>query len=274
MEPLLWQYSDSLTVNEYVTPYTRERTPNHVIFDGNQERPFYGALSWCPNCERDAESTVTRDAESITDTDDPCLNRYYLDTDYECPTCGWWSSESGESTGSDSVDSWVQWNTITYAVLKALKASAKDLPLQVLESALTNRPDLLYAIHDKKLEEFVASVMTDFYPGCEVALCGRSGDHGIDLIVIDCDVPIAVQVRRRMSPDNVETVYPVREFLGASLLRGFHELIYVTTSRFTRGAVVAASDAVARELVTRYDLVDADRLRSMFDLARNRRQLR
>jgi hypothetical protein len=269
MEPLLWQYSDSLQVNEYITPYTVERTPNHVILEGNKERRFYGTLSWCPNCERSAKASVTHDSEELN-ADDPVTSRYYLDTKYECETCGWWSSESSESTGSDSVESWVEWKTITYAVLKALGASAKDLPLQVLERALTNRPNLLYSIHDRKFEEFVASVLNDFYPGCEVALCGRSGDQGIDLVVVVCDAPIAVQVRRRMSPDNVETVYPVREFLGAALLRGFRELIYVTTSHFTRGAIAAADAAVARELVSRYQLIDADRLRGMFNLARRR----
>ena len=271
MEALLWQYADSLQVNEYITPYRIERTPDHVILDRNTERPFYGAVSWCPNCERSAKATVTFDSEDLN-SDDPVQSRYSLDTRYECETCGWWSSEASESTGSDSVESWVKWKTITYAVLKALRPSAKDLPLQVLESALTNRPDLLYSIHDRKFEEFVASVLKDFYPGCEVALCGRSGDQGIDLVAVMCEAPIAVQVRRRMSPDNVETVYPVREFLGAALLRGFRELIYVTTSHFTRGAIAAADAAVARELVSRYDLVDADRLRGMFDLARQNRK--
>jgi restriction system protein len=107
--------------------------------------------------------------------------------------------------------------------------------------------------------------------GCEVKRCGRTGDGGIDLLIINCDTPIAVQVRRRMTSQKVETVYPVREFLGACLLKGHRELIYVTTARFSRGAANAANEAVKVELVRKYDLVDGEQFMSMLNLASTRR---
>jgi hypothetical protein len=267
MEPYLWKYTNSLTVHEYITPYSVEREPNHVIVEMGREVPFYGALTWCPNCERSTEINTTRETSYLTDGDDPCLNRFYQDEIFTCKTCGWWSSSSSESTGSDSVDSWIEWKTIKYSILKAFSASDKDLPIDTLQSALVNRPGLLYFIHDKKFEELVAAIMEDFYPGCEVTICGRSGDRGIDLIVINSNTPIAIQVRRRRSSGKVETVYPIREFLGASLLQDYREIIYVTSGKFSRGAVTTAKEAVARQLVDRFELVDANRLRSMLNLA-------
>jgi hypothetical protein len=159
MEPILWSYTDSLTVHEYITPYSIERTPDHIILDNGQASPFYAALNWCPHCQRQSESVTTRDDADLTGGDDPCLNRYYLDWQYTCPTCGWWSSESSESTGSDSVDPWIEWRTRIYSILKAFKASDKDLPIETLRRTLETRKELLYAIHDKKFEELVASVM-------------------------------------------------------------------------------------------------------------------
>jgi restriction system protein len=263
----LWQYSESVTINEYITPYSIGRTPDYVVVDGGREEQFYKALSWCPHCEREANQLTTGDEAHLTEGDDPCLNRYYTDRLYECPTCGWWSSTSSESTGSDSVDSWIEWRTVTYAILRAFEVSARDIPVDLLARTLIKRQGLLYAMHDKKFEELVAAILRDFYPGCEVSICGRRGDLGIDLVVIRSDSPIAVQVRRRLDPRNTETVYPIREFLGASLLQGYRELIYVTTSSFSRASVSAAKAAVGKQLVQRYDLIDADRLMGMLDLA-------
>jgi hypothetical protein len=48
----------------------------------------------------------------------------------------------------------------------------------------------------------------------------------------------------------------VREFIGAALLRGHRDVMYVTTApRFSADAIAAANSAVERQLVRSFDLI-------------------
>jgi hypothetical protein len=120
------------------------------------------------------------------------------------------------------------------------------------------------------MEELTGAVLQDFYPGCEVHLCGKSGDGGIDLLVVVKDVPVAIQVKRRTKPDSTESVEAVRAFLGASLLKGYDHLIFVTTAdHFTGGpfgAEKAAERALQKKLVQKFQLIDRHKFFEMLNL--------
>jgi len=154
--------------------------------------------------------------------------------------------------------------TKNIAVLKQFDVSDASLPLAALRRELTRRPSVLYGINTRKFEELVASVVSD-YRDCEVHLVGRTSDGGIDLVYMDGDVPTAMQVKRRESPDAAETVVLVREFLGAMLLSGFTRGAVVTTAHhFTRGAKLARAEALRRGLVLEIDLIDCSRFYGLF----------
>jgi HJR/Mrr/RecB family endonuclease len=118
------------------------------------------------------------------------------------------------------------------------------------------------------MEELVGFVFSDFF-NCEVQYCGKSHDGGIDLVLVMADKPVLVQVKRRMKPTDVEPVSSVREFLGAALLAGHTDCIFVTSAdHFSSVGQAAARKALTRGLVTRYDLIDRRRFLDILDLVR------
>jgi len=120
------------------------------------------------------------------------------------------------------------------------------------------------------MERLVAGVISDYYPGCEVELCGRSGDGGIDLFIILADKRIGVQVKRRIVPGRPERVSAVREFFGAGVAKRLRDLIFVSTAeRYTRsasGAVAFAEQVVDDNIVDSFVLVNRARFLDMLDV--------
>jgi len=119
------------------------------------------------------------------------------------------------------------------------------------------------------METLVQSVLSDFYPGCEVYRCGSVADGGIDLLLVLSDEPIAVQVKRRTNSDSVEPVSSIRDFLGACQLQEYDSALYVTTadhySTGQRGAQAAAAKAVELGKMKRFDLIDRDKFFGMLN---------
>lgn len=151
-------------------------------------------------------------------------------------------------------------------VLKLLEALGTEVTVHAIRKTLRTSPDVLHYIHHKKMEELVASVISEVYFDTPVTVCGRSRDGGIDMVLDPAETPIAVQVKRRTKPGSVEGVAPVREFLGACLLRGFTQCLYVTSAmQFSRMARREAERAVAMQLVERFDLIERDRLLALLD---------
>lgn len=146
-----------------------------------------------------------------------------------------------------------------------------EVPLRAIRRALQSRPDVLHQIHHRKMEELVASVMSEFFVNAEVTVCGKSHDGGIDVILVMANTSIAIQVKRRTRPDCVEPVAPIREFLGACLLRGFKQCLYVTSAQhFSRMAIQEAEQAVAMQLVQRFELIEKERLLALLKSVQSR----
>lgn len=225
---------------------------------------LYQQIGWCPYCE--AETPEVFKAKYYRACHDQESNRSI--EAWACDGCGWWQIKEhiGEVTGYEE-------HCITEHVLGALVRTFRvddlRLPLDCLQKELTQNPRLMHYIHPRKMEELVQGVFSDFY-ACEVEHCGRSHDGGIDLLIIQSNSPVLVQVKRRQSEEHVESVAAVREFLGALLLKGGDEGIFVTTAdHFSSAARESAKIAIKKELVRRFDLIDFARFLAMLRVTRS-----
>jgi restriction system protein len=181
-------------------------------------------------------------------------------------SCGWWEIERLAVFGPDvGVDAdgydWAHAaRFFRVGILRSFHPQDRQLPVSALREALSKKPDLVYSIHHRKMEELVASVMADFVGNCEVELCGRSGDGGIDLILIIADTTFAIQVKRRTRASSVEGVDEVRMFLAAMKIRGVTGGLFITTAdHFSSGAKRVATTAVTKDLVSTFELIDRHR---------------
>ncbi len=152
---------------------------------------------------------------------------------YECASCGFWQSDY---FSKDNDDSWEELDEVTTSQLRKFDIASNTTPVEVLSKYINKNRNLIYSIHHSKMEELVQSVFSSFFD-CKAIHCGRSGDGGIDIILLEADTPTAIQVKRRTRNDKVEPVSTIREFLGAMALENFEKGIVVTTAgNFTRGA--------------------------------------
>jgi len=171
-----------------------------------------------------------------------------------CPNCGWWFAVQDADMCNDG-------HAVTaVGVLERFDLSEATVPIQVLRSELNQRASRIGNIHPRKMEELVASILAGVYD-CEVHQLGFSRDGGVDLILLLNERQIAVQVKRRGNLAKHEPVSLVREFLGAALLSGHSNLMFVTTAEaFSAGAQKEAHEAVKKGLVTSYELISREKL--------------
>lgn len=230
------------------------------------EKPIFYSGGVCPHCRVDAPVVRYSDNPEVSSVG--IAQSLWVRS---CP-CGWWEIERlgvlGPDIGYDSESySWAHANKwYRHGVLRSFSIEDHDVPIIALRQALSRYSHLVHSIHSRKMEELVASVMSDFFGGCEVDLCGKTGDGGIDLLMIVCETPKAVQVKRRTNAESVEGVSSIREFLAAMQLRGITQGVYVTTAdHFSRPAKKTASRAVTLDLVTSFELLDRHRF---FDMLR------
>jgi hypothetical protein len=173
-----------------------------------------------------------------------------------------------ESYEADYLGDFATWGDLNAAILRQFEEHSPNIPLESLRKELLARPELLYDIHSKKMEELAAAVLSEHYD-CSVEVCGKSHDGGFDLLLVDGDSPWIGQVKRRMTSDKVESVDEIRKLLGVALLRDASGCVFVTTARrFSREALFEAMLAVTKGIVSRFELFDVDRFLSVLRLYR------
>lgn len=183
-----------------------------------------------------------------------CVDQW--ETIYYCENDGWWQHKINERQDADP-KAW--YSVIHEGILTKYNDNSLDVPIDVLNDYIHKYPDKITNIHDKKMEELVASVFRSFY-NCEATVVGKSSDGGIDIVLLDSDSPTMVQVKRRKSINKTESVAYIRELLGATMLQQSKKCIFVTTAnKFSEDAKKTASLAIDLGLVQRYDLFDYDR---------------
>jgi restriction system protein len=184
-----------------------------------------------------------------------------------CPDCGFWTVY--KYTACDSA-------TIAYmeeffeAYLRNFEVSSAQIPVETLRAYLKKNEARFHEVNPTKFEELVGSVFRDVLQ-CEARHVGRTGDGGIDLIVLDAETPLAIQVKRRRDGRSTEGVDTVRTFLGAILLKGVQRGAIVTTARaFSPAGIAAASTAQKLSLVRQFNLIDFPSFLSMYRLVADR----
>lgn len=218
--------------------------------------------STCPFCK----SSTNKPHESTRHETPTWLGggRYY-ENEYVscCSECGWWRIHTYMET-----DGYVEGisTIIKNAVLKKYDLSSKDVPIKTLQEYLRKNFDDVIHIHDSQMEKLVQSVFSEHF-SCEVEHLGKSHDGGIDLILVQSDTPTVIQVKRRRSLSHVEGVSGVRELLGATLLKGSKNCIYVSTcSKFSNPSSQAAERAVDLGILESYELYDFSRFSDVLKL--------
>lgn len=243
----------TLSLGEKATIWDR---PFSFIPEAESLYSYFRRTSKCPYCR-----TKTQEVMSVHR-----LIEYELSSDrsiaekiHGCRNCGWWIFNR-----SDIEYDYREEAKRRVAVLREFKIDDKELPLATLKKELQKKPNVLYNIHDKKFEELVASILQDFYQ-VEVRVIGKRNDGGIDLVYVQNDEPFAIQVKRRLSADKIETVSLIREFLGALILQGFKKGKVVTTAtKFSSGAEKTKNEIVQKGLLQEFELIDFSQFVEMF----------
>ncbi|MDP3281421.1 MAG: restriction endonuclease [Nitrosomonas sp.] len=182
-----------------------------------------------------------------------------------CSNCGWWESMD-EATLEFGDGDWYKSRTFRRrALLKEFSVGGSETPIHLLHQHLAKDRNAMYFISPSKLEHLVGRVFSEFM-SCESIHLGGPGDGGIDLILVRGEQDYVVQVKRRASPESVESVSGIREFIGAMLLKGGNRGLFVTTApRFSQPALAAAQVALDRKIVDKIELIDGNRL---FDICK------
>ncbi|MDG2537795.1 restriction endonuclease [Dyella jiangningensis] len=145
------------------------------------------------------------------------------------------------------------------SVLEELDLSDITTPIEEVRRFLARRYSARAMVHPRLYELAVASVFRD--RGFEAFATAYSNDGGIDVVLHDrCGSRIGVQVKRQ---NGVIQVEQIRAFLGALVLGGYTKGAFVTSSRFSKGAIQAAKRSA--ELHVPIELIDAD---NFFDALR------
>jgi restriction system protein len=108
-------------------------------------------------------------------------------------------------------------------------------PLTEVREYLLQRYEKRFDIHPRLFERTVASVFRDL--GYRVTLTAYSGDGGIDAVLQSHNETIGVQVKRYRDAIEADQI---RSFAGALVLSGQTRGVFITTSRFQKGASSAA----------------------------------
>ena len=189
---------------------------------------------------------------------------------YQCDTCAWWWEENFEDIYLGEGDRMRKHRT-RYGVLERFDPKSIDVPIAALRETIRKSPDILYQIHPTKFEELVGSVLKD-HMDCEVHHVGKTGDGGIDLILVKAQKRFVVQVKRRTHPDSTEGIAPIRELIGAMILTGHKNGIFVSTSeKFSLAAKVAAVAVPAKtKEIERIELIDCPSFAAILELTRDK----
>lgn len=151
-----------------------------------------------------------------------------------CPACGWWVSKVTMS--SFYRETAVRETVGAMATLRQFDSSGLQEPIEAVRTYLIAKYEDRFHLHPRIFEEVVASVFGSL--GFQVRATAYSKDGGIDVVLDGSgELPICVQVKRS---SNAIQVGLIREFTGALVAEGCTRGLFVTTSRFTRGAEAAA----------------------------------
>lgn len=236
---------------------------------GNDRDLYFDRRGYCQNCKTVIKTVYNKglvDTKSIPGTD-----WHRSESAWVCDHCGWWEhSYHSQLDSNDFSESFKDWEVqINSAILRKFSIGSNQVPIESLETYINKHPDDIINIHQNKMEELVASVFSDYYK-CTAKVVGRSSDGGVDIILVNSDKPIIIQVKRRKSLDKSESVAPIRELIGATLLQDSKDCIFVTTGKkFTKKAIETKDLALTKKLVNTFELYNRDEFIDVLQLRKN-----
>ena len=179
-----------------------------------------------------------------------------------CALCGWWTVyrvHQGEHPEIPQIEGY----SGTIGCIKELDVTDISAPLKEVRQYFLARRDSIYDAHPKLLEDVVCSIFKDL--GWTARVTAYSRDGGIDVIL---DEPsgstVGIQVKRYGQNKRIEAEQ-IRSLAGALMLGGHTKGIFVTTSRFRKGAVATAEGFC--ELGCPIELMDAERFLEALGIA-------
>jgi restriction endonuclease Mrr len=187
-----------------------------------------------------------------------------------CEHCNWWYIQQHRAIDDDLSD-YVAIDLVTYeGIVSKFDLEQDNISYQHFSQELMENSNGFRSRSPQEIEKITASIFSQYY-NCEVRHVGRSGDNGIDVIVIVGDTKTAVQVKHRRNEDRVESVTPVREFAGAMLHQQIPCGVFVTTAgSFSNPAQRFAEELAAQRYFLR--LIDVHGLRELLQAARDSRE--
>ncbi|RJQ77164.1 MAG: hypothetical protein C4519_13905 [Desulfobacteraceae bacterium] len=214
------------------------------------DKHYKGASCICPFCKTSMRIALERPAYSETNTV------------WQCQKCGWWELERVFRAGGVQDD--VAYAAIHHqACVKNFAINSSKVPTEALVDHLQKRPDIVYSVNKKKMEEIVQYVFSDFYE-CEVTHVGKSHDGGVDLIMIDADEPTLIQVKCRESKNAIEPISQIREFLGVMWINQSKKGAFMSTAdHFSSVSVNTINEMLSKGLLRSFDLIDFKRFVEM-----------
>jgi len=169
----------------------------------------------------------------------------FSDIECVCPGCHWFYTSETTSATFESI-----------GFLRAFDLSDTQMPVIAIAAELLQSWERIHELNPRRMEEFVACLLRGSFD-CETRWVGRTGDGGVDVLVLMADKPLAVQVKRRASPDRSEGVQIIREFCGAMVASDYKRGLFVTTAhQFSRAAHETAGKVQGKCKLERLDLID------------------
>ena len=225
--------------------------------DGLAHGSFYPTSDTCPFCEGKTSTvfsggTIEYDPENRDSTRD--VHHGVIAKSCEC---GWWTVQDHKTPDAHNLYAPTSWVLAYRGVLRTFSPEDTAIPMDALRRTIASHREAVDSISPRKMEELVGAVMADFWRGAKCKLCGKSGDGGIDLLLIKGDKPFAVQVKHRQDIRKAESVHHVTHFIGALMLAKIPNGIFVTTAdHYSVAAERAASTILESKSVQSFQLID------------------
>lgn len=176
-----------------------------------------------------------------------------------CPVCGWWCVVR-EIQYETPVKAYSAYQWAAGALTSALPPSI-DSPIDEVRKHLCIRYGDRFSIEPYQFEKVVASILKSY--ALDVQITSRSNDGGLDVIGMDCSGDaFGVQVKRYRGVIKIEQL---RSFVGALVLQGFPQGMFVTTSDFPAGANSVCKKAELKGI--KLSLMNSEKLLEMLKVA-------
>jgi restriction system protein len=227
---------------------------------------FFRRNDRCPICHRELSVVFSDGIVEYDPEDKDSTNDVLHSVTAKSCECGWWTVQDRETPDAHNLYAPVEWVFCWNGVLRRLPLNDPGTSLDAVRSAIAKHPEVIDEVSPRRMEDLVGAVLTDFYPGSRCKHCGKSGDGGIDLLMVIGDTPFAVQVKHRQRTDKAESVHYVTHFIGAIVLKGIPNAIFVSTAdHFSKHAQAAADQVLKTGHVGKFMLIARDPFLEMLE---------